>query len=114
MLSLSSALVWLERSQLRKQLLRRDEKVLADIGVSRDLLLQGVRAWPWKAPVDPVWGLAPFKLDGIDDGDYEAAIAELERYDDADLWDLGLTRGTIAEAVRHGRPGFPEEQRRAA
>jgi uncharacterized protein YjiS (DUF1127 family) len=48
------------------------------------------------------------------DADYRVAIAELESYSDTDLLDLGLSRGAIPEAVRHGRPGFPEDQQQAA
>lgn len=74
-----------------------------------------MRAWPWLAPAE---GLAPLTFANLGrtlaEADYAAAIAELEACSDADLLDLGLTRGTIAEAVRHGRPGFPEEQPRAA
>ena len=111
--TISSVLTWIERSQLRKRLLARDDRVLADIGIARDLLEQGVRAWPWKAPVDPIWGLGHFNLAAVRpvaarDEELAAAVAELSTYNDADLWDLGLTRGTIEDAVRHGRPGFPE------
>jgi hypothetical protein len=35
-------------------------------------------------------------------------VAELRTYSDAELWDLGLTPGAIEEAVRFGRPGYPE------
>ena len=115
MIKISAILTWIERSQLRKQLLARDDRVLADIGISRDLLQRGVRAWPWTTPAEPVEGLGRFKLEpAVSEAEYATAVAELEGYADADLWDLGLTRGTIEEAVRHGRPGFPEDERRAA
>jgi uncharacterized protein YjiS (DUF1127 family) len=121
MLTISSVLTWIERSQLRKRLLARDDRVLADIGIARDLLEQGVRAWPWKAPVDPIWGLGRFNLEpaavhpvATRAAELAAAVAELSTYNDADLWDLGLTRGTIEDAVRHGRPGFPEGRALAA
>jgi uncharacterized protein YjiS (DUF1127 family) len=111
---ISPLLTWLERSQLRKQLLSRDDRVLADIGLSRELLAQGVRAWPWTAPTDPIGGLGRFKFaPAFSETELATAVAELEGYQDAELWDLGLTRGTIEDAVRHGRPGFPEGRRAA-
>ncbi len=35
----------------------------------------------------------------------QRAIAELSTYSDARLQDIGLSRGAIAHAVRHGRNG---------
>ncbi|MDH3640465.1 MAG: DUF1127 domain-containing protein [Gammaproteobacteria bacterium] len=40
------------------------------------------------------------------EAELERAVAELRRFTDAELRDLGLTRGSIADAVRHGRPGI--------
>lgn len=40
--------------------------------------------------------------------EYQLAVAELKSYSDRDLLDLGLTRGSIDYAVRHGRPGIEE------
>src|SRR5262249_47958629 len=92
MLTISSVLTWIERSHMRKRLLGRDDRVLADFGISRELLQRGVRAWPWKAPTDPSEGLGRFNLEAVvaHDAGHAAAIAELETYTDADLWDLGL------------------------
>lgn len=42
----------LERSHSRQQLLKKNERLLADMGISRELLLEGVRAWPWHLPQD--------------------------------------------------------------
>ncbi|MBX6322947.1 MAG: DUF1127 domain-containing protein [Rhodospirillaceae bacterium] len=111
---ISSVLTWIQRARLRSYLMQRSDSVLADIGVSRALLLEGVRAYPWKVPPEPDMRPAPVAAESLTEADYAAAVAELETYADEELWDLGLTRGSIAEAVRHGRPGFPEDQRRAA
>ncbi len=105
---------WLERSRLRQDLLRRDDRVLADIGVSRALLEGGVRAWPWQPPADALDGAGPYRLRRPGGAGFARAVAELQALSDAELRDLGLTRGGIEEAVLHGRPGFPEEQRQAA
>jgi uncharacterized protein YjiS (DUF1127 family) len=112
---MSKLLTWIERSRLRQDLLRLDERLLADAGFSRALLEAGIRAWPWRAPAEPAGGLASLRFGRqLSEADYRAAIAELESYSDADLLDLGLSRGAIPEAVRNGRPGFPEDHRQAA
>jgi uncharacterized protein YjiS (DUF1127 family) len=106
---LSSLHTWIERSRLRHDLLQLDSHLLADAGFSRDLLEAGVGAWPWRIVAEQASG--PVRLT---EAEYRAAVAELESYSDADLHDLGLSRVSIPEAVRNGRPGFPEDQRRAA
>src|SRR5882757_5149114 len=106
----SDVMTWMQRSRLRQRLLRMDQRRLDDIGYSRALLEDGVRAWPWRLPVDSIAGLGRFALGP----DYAKAIAELRAYSDADLSDLGLTRGTIEDAVRNGRTGYPEDHRQAA
>jgi len=110
---LSSVLTWIERSRLRHDLLRLDPHLLADAGYSRELLEAGVSAFPWRIPAEPPAG-PMFVGRPLSEAEYRAAVAELESYSDADLQDLGLSRAAIPEAVRHGRPGFPEDQRRAA
>src|SRR5215467_9099857 len=104
----------IERSRLRQRLLRMDDRRLEDIGYSRALLEDGVRAWPWRLPVDSVAGLGRFELGLFRGPSFARAVAELRAYSDAELNDLGLTRGTIEHAVRNGRPGYPEDQRQAA
>jgi hypothetical protein len=71
-----------------------------------------VRAWPWQVRSEPAaggWRFGPARGAG-----FARAVAELQALSDAELRDLGLARGGIEEAVLHGRPGFPEEQRQAA
>ena len=109
---ISKLLTWIERSRLRKDLLRLDARLLADAGYSRELLEAGVRAFPWRLPAEPP--AAPALARVLSDAEYHAAVAELESYSDLELQDLGLSRAAIPEAVRHGRPGFPEDERRAA
>jgi uncharacterized protein YjiS (DUF1127 family) len=110
----SDLITWIERSRLRQRLLRMDARRLDDIGYSRALLEDGVRAWPWRLPVDSIAGLGRFELGSFRGPGYAKAVAELQAYSDAELSDLGLTRGTIEHAVRNGRPGYPEDQRQAA
>lgn len=40
----------------------------------------------------------------------ETAIAELSRWSDRDLADLGIARGDIREAVLYGRPGIDDRR----
>ena len=110
----SDLMTWMQRSRLRQRLLRMDERRLEDIGYSRGLLEDGVRAWPWRLPADSIAALGRFELGSFRGPDYAKAAAELRAYSDAELSDLGLTRGTIEHAVRNGRPGYPEDQRQAA
>jgi uncharacterized protein YjiS (DUF1127 family) len=111
---ISNPLTWLKCWRLRKNLLGLPPRTLADIGISAELLADGIRAWPWLTPAED---LAPLTFANLGrtvaEPDYAAAIAELEACSDADLLDLGLTRGGIEDAVRNGRPGFPEERRAA-
>jgi uncharacterized protein YjiS (DUF1127 family) len=112
---ISDLLTWYERSRLRQKLLRMDERRLSDIGYSRALLEDGVRAFPWRLPIDSIVRLGRLNFsDAFRRSDYAKAVAELHAYSDAELSDLGLSRGIIEHAVRHGRPGFAEEERRAA
>jgi uncharacterized protein YjiS (DUF1127 family) len=112
---ISTLLTWVERSRLRKDLLRLDPRLLEDAGFSRELVEAGFRAWPWRVPAEPEADLGSLRLGRpLTEAAYRAAVAELESYSDSELQDLGLSRGSIPEAVRNGRPGFPEDQRQAA
>src|SRR5215468_9723814 len=99
---ISSLVRWVERSRLRQELLRLDAHLLADAGFSRALLEEGVRAWPWTVPEEPPASIESAARN-LTASDYLAAITELESYTDADLQDLGLSRGMIGHSVRYGR-----------
>ena len=99
---------WLKRSRMRKELLALDARRLADIGYSRELLEAGVAAYPWLLPAEDAVHLA---LPGQrSEADYARAVAELKASSDADLRDLGISRAGIEDAVRFGRPGYPEDR----
>ncbi|MBX3685030.1 MAG: hypothetical protein KF909_02765 [Rhodocyclaceae bacterium] len=40
---------YLDKARLRREFLSRSDRFLDDVGLSRDLLEQGVGAWPWKS-----------------------------------------------------------------
>jgi uncharacterized protein YjiS (DUF1127 family) len=101
------------RARIRRELLSLSDRSLVDAGFSRELLEAGVSAWPWRVNQDigpinypalagfhqPV-SVAPQK------SQYRQAVAELRAYSDLELADLGLARGQIEYAVKHGRPGI--------
>ena len=110
------------RARARQELLSLGDRTLADAGISRELLEEGVRAWPWRAPVDTH---EPWQLEALrsrpDDAPAplaEAALddtaAELRAYSDAELRDLEIVRGEIDAVVRSGRPGIDDQPRHAA
>ncbi|HTO81300.1 MAG TPA: DUF1127 domain-containing protein [Methylomirabilota bacterium] len=106
---LSNLSTWLRRSRARHELLQLDDRRLADIGYSRALLEAGVSAWPWRLPAEAT--TAPMtRARPLGDADYVQAIAELRASSDADLRDLGISRAGIEDAVRYGRPDYPEDR----
>ena len=80
------------RTRAREQLLARDDRFLADAGLSRELLESGNAAWPWRATPERE--------------EIRIAVSELSRLDERELADLGIARGAIVSAVRDGRPGI--------
>jgi uncharacterized protein YjiS (DUF1127 family) len=98
--SLSSELgQYLARRRDRKLLLQLDDRTLADISISRELLENGVKSWPWKLDADDHGvRLAATRI--------KSAVRELQGYTDGELADLGIARGGIFDAVLHGRPGI--------
>lgn len=100
--------------RLRRELLRCDDRLLADAGFSRQLLEEGVGAWPWREvglSADPAPGMERAE---ITRQERRQAIKELGEYNDADLADLGIARANIEDAVRYGRPGIDQPPREAA
>jgi uncharacterized protein YjiS (DUF1127 family) len=98
--SLSSDVgLYLARRRDRKLLLALDDRTLSDISISRELLDHGVKAWPWKLDSDE-------HLARLTSASLDKAIRELESYSDIELADLGIARGSIRDAVLHGRPGL--------
>ena len=95
----STVSLYLTKRRDRQLLLRLDDRTLADINISRELLEVGVKAWPWQLPQDGAMvAQAAHEI--------RSAVRELESYSDAELADLGISRGSISDAVLHGRPGI--------
>jgi len=85
--------------QARRVLLTYSDRALADMGFSRKLLESGISAWPWRAKEEQE-KTVPLSVKHLNDAH---VISELRKYSDSDLRDLGLSRGSIPEAVKHGR-----------
>ena len=97
----SSTSAYLSKRRDMQLLLQLDNRTLSDISISREMLEQGVKAWPWRLDAD----LMPLHAAAQN---LRGAVKELESYSDADLADLGLNRGNITEAVLHGRAGIDQ------
>lgn len=96
--SISSAFEMAGRARTLAHLETLGDRTLEDLGFSRALMSQGVSAWPWKMDQ---------KINAhevlTDSKKIDAAIEELNTYNDKDLADLGLSRGGIRDAVINGR-----------
>lgn len=102
----NSYMTFLGRARARDVLLRSSDRMLDDAGFSRELLESGVKAWPWHKPAPP---LKPLDFQQVGNA---AAIRELQTYSDKDLNDLGISRGSIPEAVIFGREGSDNDSER--
>lgn len=99
--SVVNTLVNCGRARARAELLRLDDRVLADAGFSRILLESGTRAWPWRADDE----MAADRRDALEMSQRRAE-RELARLSNRELDDLAIARADIARAVREGRPGI--------
>lgn len=89
-------------------LARQSDATLRDIGISRDMLRKGAVSIPLK-PTRQSRSERPAKVTSSTRQMAMSrlrAIAELRSYSDRELRDLGITRGSIVEAVANGRPGI--------
>ena len=97
----------LKRSKKRETLyyLRcMPERQLIDCGFSPYLVSEGLKGWPWR--LDSTASVSPTIEQLPKNTEEERHVEELQRYSDAELADLGISRGTIRDSVRHGRPGI--------
>jgi len=90
------------REDVRQVLLNKSPRALEDMGIDPYLLQQGVDAWPWRegeVQAKPARVAAVAKT-----REQRRAIRELRSMSNAELSDLGISRGSIVDAVTHGRP----------
>ena len=96
------------------------DRQLEDFGFSKALLLDGVKAWPWRTDADSSNALQSVVASAKPEQSRRVvnqAINELSSYSDRELAELGVTRHGIEEAVRYGRPaveGIFESHKHAA
>lgn len=90
------------RNRLRSRLLGSSDRVLQDMGFSRELLLQGVEAWPWRMDGEKDEARI-YRLINKHEQDIERSIRELRSFSDRDLADIGIARCDIETVVRNGR-----------
>jgi uncharacterized protein YjiS (DUF1127 family) len=97
--------------ETRAYLLTLDDRLLEDAGFSRDLLMKGVKAWPWR----PDEQLQDQELPhAVSQRELEAAASTLRGFSDKDLRDLGIGRGEIGYVVQHGRQGYDRDRNLSA
>ena len=75
---------------------------LEKLGFSPDLLTQGMSAWPWREDEQEKG------IENLENAiaDEKRSVNDLSAYTDAELHDLGISRGSIKTSVRYGRPGI--------
>ncbi len=86
----------LQRSAMRQtrvQLMRMSDRQLEDIGISRELLSRGISEWPWR---EETVTDQPQKLTTAE---INKAVRELSAMTDQELRDVGISRGSIRQAV---------------
>lgn len=100
--NLGTAMSRVGRSRTREVLLRQSDRTLEDAGFCRELLSQGVQAWPWRRDdaFEDARDVALFRQS------QSRAIAELQAMNDRELADLSVARADIPRAVREGRVGI--------
>ena len=98
---LKDSLRKLGHSRLRNQLLLSNDRVLEDMGFSRELLLQGVSAWPWRVDGEKSEAKV-YSIFSEHEKEVRQAISELESYTDVELADIGIVRCDIESIVRNG------------
>lgn len=103
--ALSSSIEAYGRRKTLNYLNTLSDRTLDDLGFSRALLSQGVEGWPWRAEA-----ISNTTSNAQDASAIEAAIKELTAYNDAELADLGISRGELREAVMNGRAGIDNNQ----
>ncbi|RVU85478.1 DUF1127 domain-containing protein [Leucothrix sargassi] len=76
---------------------------LEDLGFSRQLMSQGVAAYPWKENGVSVSSLPTLTETRATSKEIKEAIAELKAYNNRELEDIGISRYEIEEVVLNGR-----------
>lgn len=84
-----------------------DATTLAQAGISQELLSEGPSAFPWRIENTKVRAEV-VNISDVSELAIRQGIQELTACTDAELNDIGITRGEIAHVVRFGRQGIDE------
>ena len=93
---------------VRRELLTRSDRFLAAGGFSRDLLEQGVTAWPWQTTDVDTEANSTSLTDCVD----KQALDELDAYSVPQPADPALSRVNVKHAVRCARSGLDNDDYR--
>jgi len=91
--------------------MRMSDRQLEDVGISRRLLNEGISSWPWQEDAKAELTAQPNQMKAKD---INSAISELSGMSDAQLKDIGISRGTIRHSVQRGIDGRDPGPRHAA
>lgn len=91
------------RQKARAVLLDQSDRTLQDLGISRTLLQQGNHQWPWQNEEEEQ--PAPARRRTVSRREEAKAIRTLRALSNRELSDIGISRGSIIDSVRNGRPG---------
>ena len=95
--------------QVHEHLRTVSDETLAQAGISKRLLAQGPSAYPWSLEAkSSVIEASVTSFPVSEEQEIRTGIAELNACSDAELRDLGISRGEIAHVVRYGRPGIDQ------
>ena len=84
-----------------------DATTLSQAGISRELLSQGPSAYPWRLE-NTKTSAEVVSISRMNEPAIRQGITELKACSDAELHDLGISRGEIAHVVRYGRHGMED------
>lgn len=91
------------RRSVREELLSLSEARLDDLGFDRNLLFQGVNAWPWRAETETFVKPETESQPVLTRRELRRAERELQAMSDRELSELGIARSDIRRAV-NGEP----------
>jgi len=89
------------RSKTLSSLNSLSDSQLDDLGFSRELMAQGISAYPWKA--QDFKSMPTLTETRATAKEIKDSIKELQAYNDRDLADIGIARYEIEEVVMNGR-----------
>lgn len=107
----NSYMTYLSRVKAREVLLNSSDRTLEDLGISRQLLESGLKAWPWHK-IDPEFVPLRFKQINNVNANYDThAPREPQNYYDKNLNNPDTSKGSGVDAVISSRNGIENKSR---